>query len=295
MRITILSVVIISIFLTFCSKRDTATTEKKSQTVKQAIKVKVIKTVSKKRPVKKVVYGETRAFKTVDIFSKVNGVVVSKRHKLGDRVPVDAVLAVVRQDIPGMEFADYQVKSTVPGTVVADFVETGSTVTVSKPLMQVAQLDPIVVEANVPEEWSAAVKIGGEVSVRLDALPGKTLTGKVFEILPEVNAKTRSLPVRVKVQNTSNRLLPGMFARVTFNLGAQKVITVPVDAVMRNGLEYFVFVVKNGVAQKRAIKPGELFAENIVVESGLAENEQVVVFGQNLLDEGIHVEVEEVQ
>ncbi|NOX87538.1 MAG: efflux RND transporter periplasmic adaptor subunit [Calditrichaeota bacterium] len=259
------------------------------------VKVKVANASVKKIADTREAYGEVKPLKTVDIFSKVNGLVVNKLHRTGDAVKKDDVLAIVRQDIPGMEFAEHKVLATIDGVIIRDAVEEGSTVTVKTPLFSVARLNPVLVEVKAPEEWGTKIKTGTEVNIKLEAFKSKSFTGKVFELLPALDPASRSFVVRIKVKNPQNSLKPGMFARAEFPLGTHQALTIPVDGLIRFGLEYYVFVIKDGIANKRLVQPGRIFGSESEIIKGLSPGEKVVVFGQNLLDEGSQVEVEEVR
>ncbi len=243
----------------------------------------------------KTVYGQTRPFKAVDVFSKVNGLVIRKKHQIGDHVQKGQVLAVVRQDIPGMEFADHEVKATMNGTIVQDFCEKGQTVTVQKPLFQLAQIDPILIEVKIPEEWLSHINLKKAVKITFESLPQKQFLAQIYRVLPQLDSRSRSAIVQLTMPNPKHDFAIGMFAQAMLTGTKRNVLSIPVDALVRSGLEYFVFTIEQNVAHKQLIQPGEIFDERLEVVKGLSEGMQIVVFGQNLLNDGMKVEVEKIQ
>lgn len=117
------------------------------------------------------------------------------------------------------------------------------TVSPGMTLFRVADLSTVWVLAEVPESQAASAKPGQPVSATTAALPGQTLTGKVEAILPDVNPSTRTLRVRVELQNKNRQLVPGMFVNVRFGQqgGAERLL-VPTEALIRTGARTIAMV-----------------------------------------------------
>lgn len=283
---------LILLFLLFsCQKKTDSVNQLDSETKKLP---KVIVTTVKKQVVRQAekAYGQTKPFKTVDVFSKVNGMVIRKNFELGQTVNAGTVLAVVHQDIPGMEFADHEITAPISGLIYQDFVEQGATVSLQRPAFSLAQLNPILVEVRVPEEWQPLLNLKQSPTVQFTALGEQKFKASFFRILPQHDAQTHSLIIQLKLPNPDLKLKSNMFATVEFTFTERTALTIPTDALIRSGLEYFVFTVKDGLAQKQILKVGPIFDDRIEVLSGLNEGQKVVVFGQNLLDDGVKVEAE---
>jgi len=288
----LISIFFLSLLLLCCQKKNDSVNQVNTETKQLP---KVIVTTVKKEVVrqKEKAYGQTKPFKTIDVFSKVKGLVIKKDFELGQIVKSGDVLAVVRQDIPGMEFADYELAAPINGLVFQDFIEQGATVTVQRPAFSLAQLNPILIEVRVPEEWQTHLNLKQQPTVRFTALEGQQFTASFYHILPQHYLQTHSLIVQLKLENPNLQLKSNMFATVDFTFIERTALTIPTDALIRSGLEYFVFTVENNQAQKQFLQVGQIFAKRIEVVSGLNEGQKVVVFGQNLLDDGVSVEVEE--
>jgi Cu(I)/Ag(I) efflux system membrane fusion protein len=177
---------------------------------------------------------------------------------------------------------------TAPGGgVIAELmVRQGMTVAPGMTLARINGLATVWVEAALPEVQAAGVVVGQSASVRLAAAPGETLRGKVSAILPEANAETRTLRVRIELPNPGQRLRAGLFAQVQLQGGAQgEAVTVPSEAVIRTGRRALVYVVDApGRYRPVEVELGPEVGERIVVHRGVDAGQQVVASGQFLID-----------
>jgi membrane fusion protein, copper/silver efflux system len=174
----------------------------------------------------------------------------------------------------------------IGGVVTELTVREGMTVMAGAPLFRINGLDTVWVNAELPESLSALVRPGNAVEARTTAMPGTIFRGKASAILPEVNAATRTMKVRVELSNPGGRLVPGMFATVHFTSQVKKkALLVPTEAVIRTGKRN-VIIVADGEGRFTPVEV-ELGAESngqTQVESGLSEGQKVVTSGQFLID-----------
>ena len=110
---------------------------------------------------------------------------------------------------------------------------------------------------------------------------------------PQVNPKTGTFQVRAKLANPDHVLLPGQFTKVKVLLDVrEKATVVPLKSLIIEKGGAYVFVVRNdSTAEKRFIEVGPEFGNNILVERGLAPNENIVVEGQHKLSSGLKVRI----
>jgi len=152
-------------------------------------------------------------------------------------------------------------------------------------LARINGLGTVWLEAAVPEAQAAAVQVGQKAEVRLAALPGEVIAGRVSAVLPEANRETRTLRVRIELPNPGQRLKPGQFAQVTLQGAQRSALVVPSEAVIRTGRRALVYLVDApGRYRPVEVQIGEELDDRIVVRSGLAEGQQVVASGQFLVD-----------
>ncbi len=181
-----------------------------------------------------------------------------------------------------------RVTLTAPiGGVVAEITaREGMTVMLGAPLFRINGLSTIWVNAEVPENQAAQILPGNAVEARAAAVPGIVFKGKISAILPEVNATTRTIKARVELANPDGRLVPGMFATVSFTPASRKnVLTVPSEAVIQTGKRSVVIVAQgDGRFVPTDVETGLDSGGRTEIRTGLALGQKVVVSGQFLVD-----------
>jgi Cu(I)/Ag(I) efflux system membrane fusion protein len=180
----------------------------------------------------------------------------------------------------------YTVTAPIPGVIQTLDVRAGMSLAAGMPLAKINGIDPVWLEAAVPEALAGKVGVGSTVSASLAAYPGLGLTGKVIAVLPEANPESRTVRVRIELANHDGRLRAGMFAQInlTANNGAQALL-VPSEAVIRTGTRNVVLLsLDGGRFQPVEVKLGQEAEGKIVVLDGLREGQSVVASGQFLID-----------
>ena len=178
------------------------------------------------------------------------------------------------------------VSSPIDGVVGELTVREGMTIASGAPMFRINGLSTVWVNAEVPEAASAEVGPGTRVEARTPALPGTVLKGKVSAILPEVEAATRTLKARVELANPGQRLVPGMFATVSFTAAAgAETLTVPTEAVIQTGTRSVVMVSQGqGKFMPVDVRIGRESKGQTEILEGLDVGQKVVVSGQFLID-----------
>ncbi|MFD2365673.1 efflux RND transporter periplasmic adaptor subunit [Pseudoduganella sp. GCM10020061] len=177
------------------------------------------------------------------------------------------------------------VRAPVGGVVASLEAREGMTVSMGTPLFRINGLDTVWVNAEVPEALAAQVRPGSTVAVRAPALAG-SLQGRVGALLPEVNAGTRTLLARIELPNPGHRLVPGMFANVSFAPAARAgVLTVPTEAVIVTGTRSVVMLAReDGGFTPVDVDTGAEQGGRTEILRGLEAGQRVVVSGQFLID-----------
>ncbi|MBB6583559.1 efflux RND transporter periplasmic adaptor subunit [Ralstonia solanacearum] len=177
------------------------------------------------------------------------------------------------------------ITSPIDGFVTEVAVRDGMTVTPGMTLFRLADLSRVWVIAEVPEAQVRSVAPGAPVKVSAASLT-EPATGKVDAILPDVNAATRTIKVRIVLPNQDKRLVPGMFATVRFDGGHDKeALLIPSEAVIRTG-QRSVVMVDGGQAGfvPTEIRTGREADGRVEVLQGLQAGQKVVTSGQFLID-----------
>lgn len=176
------------------------------------------------------------------------------------------------------------VRSSIRGQVKSKDTKPGEFVRKGDKLVEILDLSQLLVEINVSERGILKLKKGQSVAVELYAQNGHTLAGKIRTIGIEADARNRTFPVEIEVDNPKERLRPGMLARVTINQGVlKKQLVVPRHAIIERETGRVVFVVEDGKARMRPIKTGVSREERVQITSGLKFGEQVIVEGHTKL------------
>ena len=184
-------------------------------------------------------------------------------------------------------------RSPITGVVTARNYDPGD-MTGSLPVLTVGQLAPVVkVMINVSENDLATLRQGQPVDVTFDAYPGETFSGKVQRIYPTVDTATRTFEVEVRIANATEKLKPGMFARVSIDLGTQQNVVVPDRAVVKqtgSGNKY-VYVLKGNTVSYNRVDLGQRLDNAYELLSGIEDGDTLVITGQTRLADGVKVEV----
>ncbi|MDZ7377348.1 MAG: efflux transporter periplasmic adaptor subunit, partial [candidate division KSB1 bacterium] len=98
--------------------------------------------------------------------------------------------------------------------------------------------------------------------------------------------------VKISIDNPNLKLKPGMFARCYVKLGDHTGLVVPLDAIVRTGANRYVFRIDDGKAKQVRVQTGAMVNDLIEVQGDLKAGDQVVVLGQNLLEDGTEVRIE---
>lgn len=182
--------------------------------------------------------------------------------------------------------------SPISGVVTARNYDPGD-MSGQLPILTIAQVQPIKIVINVSESELSKVNKGMPATVTFDTYGDEEFTGKVTMVAPTVDVATRTFGVEVTVANKDNRILPGMFARVSLNLGTKNHVVVPDKAVVKQtgSGDYYVYVYKDGKVSYNKVELGQRLGDKYELISGVESGSQVVVSGQTRLINGSEVEL----
>ncbi|CAN7388298.1 efflux RND transporter periplasmic adaptor subunit [Massilia sp. LjRoot122] len=175
--------------------------------------------------------------------------------------------------------------SPVSGIVSELGVREGAQVTPGMTIAKVVGLQTVWLLAELPEALIGAARIGMRVSATADGHAGRTYEGKVREILPGVNAATRTAQARIELDNRDAALMPGMLMRVRLSAAAaQPRLMVPTEAVIASGKRSVVLVAQGDSVRPVVVSTGREIGDATEILSGLEEGQKVVASGQFLID-----------
>ncbi len=192
--------------------------------------------------------------------------------------------AIAKSDQPPKDVTFY---SPATGHVEDKAVVQGSAVQAGARLMRIADHSTMWLDAEVYEQQIPLIRLGQTVNVTLDAIPGKTFSGKITFIYPHLDHMTRTLTVRATFDNPNFQFKPGMYADadvVTEPL--PDAIQAPQEAVIDTGTKQIVFVAQgDGHFAPRTVRTGVRGdGDRIQIVEGLAVGEKLVTSGEFLMD-----------
>jgi Cu(I)/Ag(I) efflux system membrane fusion protein len=186
----------------------------------------------------------------------------------------------------GQVQARITIRAPIDGVVTELMAREGMTVMPGMTLARIYGTATVWANAEVPESQVAQLRAGTRVEAKSPALPGVNFTGRVQALLPDVNPQTRTLKARMEIANTDKRLVPGMFAKMTFApLKADKTVLVPTEAIIQTGKRSLIMLAEEG----GKFRPVEVVIGleangKTEIKSGVKVGQQVVMSGQFLID-----------
>jgi membrane fusion protein, multidrug efflux system len=183
---------------------------------------------------------------------------------------------------------DTRITASARGVVVARRVEPGDLAVPGQPLLVLDDPRAYRLEAEVGESAIGRVRMGQRVPVTLDAL-GRTLEGRVAEIIPAADPASRTVTVKLDLPADAD-LRSGLFGRARFPTGERQALTVPLSALVERGQLTGLYVVDpQGVARFRLVTAGEHRAGRAEILSGLSVGERIAADGTDRLSDGARV------
>jgi RND family efflux transporter MFP subunit len=171
------------------------------------------------------------------------------------------------------------------GVITTRYADTGALVaagtsssTQAMPVVRLAQYSVLRLVLPIPESVAAQIHVGQTMKVHVQAL-NQDFEGKVARFADALNEQTRTMETELDFENSSNRLIPGMYAQAIFAIDQHKgVLTIPLEAVLRSGDDAKALVVnRENIVEERQIKLGGESNTSAVVLGGLLEGEVVIV------------------
>jgi len=222
---------------------------------------------------------------------------VAEAQLRSDLAAVRAAEAAVKQreaalGIVEKRLGDTTVKASIPGFVAKRHVSAGEFVKDNTPLFTIVVVNPLKYAGTVPERQAPELKVGQTLRLTVEAYPDKTFTGTITRLAPSVEVATRTLGVEARVPNDGNALRPGFFVKGTvLTREDPSVVVVPADALMNVVGLNKVFVIADGKAQERQVRPGVRQGGTLEILQGVKVGETVATSNLPALYNGATVTV----
>lgn len=164
-----------------------------------------------------------------------------------------------------------------------------------QPGQRITTLDDIQVmklDFSVPEVFLATLKPGLEITATSEAYPGKTFKGRIDSVDSRIDPVSRSIQMRALLSNADNMLKPGLLMQVKLEKSPRQSIMAPEEAIISNGPQSFVFIIKDDKsAERRAVLLGGRQFGAVEILEGVRAGEQIVTHGINRLRPGVTVTI----
>lgn len=192
-------------------------------------------------------------------------------------------------------------KSPFYGVVTGKYFENGemysgapTTQSGRSAVVTVMQVNPLKINVSISEQYYPLIKIGMKAEVTADVYKDQKFTATVYRISPTINAGSRSFIAELEMPNKSDLLKPGMFVRVSMDLGEVETFVVPANTVLlQEGTNIrFVFLEKNKVAERVEVTLGKRFDDQLeILSTNIKEGDMLVTEGQARLINGDNVQL----
>jgi membrane fusion protein (multidrug efflux system) len=173
--------------------------------------------------------------------------------------------------------AKKSIKAPFSGRVGIIAINPGQYVNAGDKMLTLQTLDPIFIDFTLPQTTAGLIQVGQEIEMKTDAFKDAAFKGKITAVSPKVELNTRNMQIEAVVNNPDKKVLPGMFANVTINLGEQvKYLTLPQTAITYNPYGSTVFIARKTDRLDKQGKP-LIEAEQVFVTTGLTRGDQVAI------------------
>jgi RND family efflux transporter MFP subunit len=223
--------------------------------------------------------------------ARLRGAEANYRMALSKRKQLDARMRQVEHEQRSAEIMRgySEVRAPYDAVVTERQAEPGTLATPGAPLVKLERAGSYRLEVPVEESRVSLVRQGQQVRVELEAL-GRSLIGKVSEIVPAVDAMSRTYTVKIDLPGLP-QLKSGMFGRAQFAVGTHSVVAVPENAVVERGQLQSIYVAEGGFVRNRLVTTGRKHNGYMEVLSGLDAAEAVIAPIPAGLKDGMKVEV----
>lgn len=230
-----------------------------------------------------------------DAAGKISRILVN----VGDMVRRDQILAYVDPSRPGMDYAASPVKAPISGRVTEFTPTIGTMVSQQSPVAMIADTDELEIKVSVAERFISRISEGQTATVTFDSYPGVEFKARVFEVSPVLDTSSRTMAIKLRINPPDKRIKAGMYARVRLVTESVKdAIVVPSNAIVSRDGNPYLFIISS---QKNGNTPAKVklvpIAQGISVDAktevtqGLVAGDEIVIKGQNLLNDGSSVNI----
>jgi multidrug efflux pump subunit AcrA (membrane-fusion protein) len=238
--------------------------------------------------------GDVIAETSVDIYPDVSGKLTKLYVSLGDYVRKGATIAEVDPSLPGQVYSTNPVKSTINGTITDLPHAVGDTISSSQELIAtVGDLGVLELDCTISEKYIADIALGQKAEISFEPYPAEVFTGSVVEISPVLDRSSRTLEIKISLNNKNGMVKSGMFGSIKLITEVkQNALTVPEESLLSGNDGSFVYTVSaSNSAKMTMVQTGLELDGRVEILDGLFEGDKVIYRGQSMLQDGSSVKI----
>lgn len=209
-----------------------------------------------------------------------------------DTTKAQLEVAEKNYQLQNIKLEQTRIHAPISGYILQKSVTQGVNLTSGTTIATMASLSVVKLSFNIDQKEAAKIRKGMMVDFVSDVMPNRIFTGKINQVAPVYNSKTRTLALAVNLANDDHSLLPGMFGIATVLMdGKDFALVVPEEAIVVNSQTGVFVVGPEDIVRFQPVKTGLTAEGRVEIVSGLKTGDKVVVVGQNRLRDGQKVEV----
>ena len=201
-------------------------------------------------------------------------------------------LEVLETSLKNLEQNTY-LRAPFAGVVSARNYEPGELFS-GQAIYEVVQINTLKALVEVPETYFPQVKQGMKLNIATDTYKGETFPATIEVVYPTIDEKSHTFSIKLKIPNAAQKLRPGMYVSTTLEMGEEKTLTAPYNAVqkLQGSDERFVFLAENGKAKRVVVKFGQRFDDNVeIIADEITEGKDLIIQGVAKLHDGTAITI----
>jgi len=208
---------------------------------------------------------------------------------------IKSIEAQVRQTKAALDMAKYQLKNTritapISGKVTSITVSSGEMIAPSMPLLSIIDISRIFVKVGISEKDISKIKEGQKVNLEIDAFPEEKFRGEIVSKGVAVDQMSKTLEVKIEILQPEIDIPIGVFARGDILVETnQDALIIPSNALTRKKDGIYVYVIEEEIARQKEVVLGIIQDERVEILEGLSEKEEIVILGNQELEDGVKV------
>jgi len=148
----------------------------------------------------------------------------------------------------------------------------------------------VLCDLKIPEVYAAVLKKGLKLNAKFSAYKNKTYKGEIESVASRVDAQTRSILARAKINNENAEIIPGSLLEIEILYNNKKALSAPDTSIMYEGGKKFIYkIIENNITKKTEIETGVRHIGNIEILSGLNEGDKIVAEGLTKIRPGMKI------